>query len=229
MSISLHSVIFVDRIYLSPNCEEILNDTLRSQLCKMTGHQCVYIKFFTISPEYNEDIEMCIKAYHFITINSSKESRFQINDIKPKKQGYYNSQWTFSTNSFIPFFCSFLLFLLFSSFFIFFSFSLFSSYFPFIFSSPLAFSLPFGLSLTELVKRRKFPPHFLIPHVWFMSFLLIPLFIYFSFMTSPFMWLIVSHTFKCITWLCQVSLSWGAIWHPLIAPCVIRHPTPHKT
>ena len=29
---------FVDRIYLSPNCEEILNYTLRTQLCKMTGH-----------------------------------------------------------------------------------------------------------------------------------------------------------------------------------------------
>ena len=85
---------FVDRIYLSPNCEEILNDTLRTQLCKMTGHQSFYIKFFTISPEYNEDIGVSHKAYHLITINSSEESRFQINDIKPKKQGYYNRQWT---------------------------------------------------------------------------------------------------------------------------------------
>ena len=85
---------FVDRIYLSPNCEEILNDTLRTQLCKMTGHQSFYIKFFTISPEYNEDIGVCHKAYHLITINSSEESRFQINDIKPKKLGYYNRQWT---------------------------------------------------------------------------------------------------------------------------------------
>ena len=85
---------FVDRIYLSPNCEEILNDTLRTQLCKMTGHQNFYIKFFTISPEYNEDIGVCHKAYHLITINNSEESRFQINDIKPKKQGYYNRQWT---------------------------------------------------------------------------------------------------------------------------------------
>ena len=41
---------FVDRIYLSLNYEEILNDTLRIQLCKMIGHQSVYIKFFTISP-----------------------------------------------------------------------------------------------------------------------------------------------------------------------------------
>ena len=85
---------FVDRIYLSPNCEEILNDTLRTQLCKMIGHQSFYIKFFTISPEYNEDIGVCHKAYHLITINSSEESRFQINDIKPKKQGYYNRKWT---------------------------------------------------------------------------------------------------------------------------------------
>ena len=85
---------FVDRIYLSPNCEEILNDTLRTQLCKMTGYQSFYIKFFTISPEYNEDIGVCHKAYHLITINSSEESRFQINEIKPKKQGYYNRQWT---------------------------------------------------------------------------------------------------------------------------------------
>ena len=75
----------VDRIYLSPNCEEIINNTLRTQLCKMTGHQSVYIKFFTISSEYNEDNGICIKAYHLITINSSEESKFQINDVKPKK------------------------------------------------------------------------------------------------------------------------------------------------
>ena len=72
---------FVDRIYLSPNCEEILNDTFRTQLCKMRGHQSVYIKFFIISLEYNEDIGICIKAYHLITINSSEESRFQIIDV----------------------------------------------------------------------------------------------------------------------------------------------------
>ena len=76
---------FVDRIYLSPNCDEILNDTLIIQLCNMTGHQSFYIKFFTISPEYNEDNGICIKAYHLITINISEESRFQINYSKPKK------------------------------------------------------------------------------------------------------------------------------------------------
>ena len=83
---------FVDRIYLSPNCDEIINDTLRIQLCSMKGNQSFYIKFFIISLEYNEDNRICIKAYHLITINSSKESRFQINESKPKKQGYYNRQ-----------------------------------------------------------------------------------------------------------------------------------------
>ena len=63
---------FVDRIYLSPNCDEILNDTLRIQLCNMIEHQSFYIKFFTISPEYNEDSRMCIKTYHLITINKSE-------------------------------------------------------------------------------------------------------------------------------------------------------------
>ena len=63
---------FVDRIYLNPNCDEILNDTLIIQLCNMTGHQSFYIKFFTISPKYNEDNGICIKVYHLITINSSE-------------------------------------------------------------------------------------------------------------------------------------------------------------
>ena len=43
----------------------------------MTGHQRFYIKFFIISPEYNKDSGICIKAYHLITIQSSEESRFQ--------------------------------------------------------------------------------------------------------------------------------------------------------
>ena len=60
----------------------------------MTGHQSVYIKCFTISPKYNEDIGIYIKAYHLITINNSEELRFQINGVKPKKHGYYNRQWT---------------------------------------------------------------------------------------------------------------------------------------
>ena len=85
---------FVDRIYLSSNCAEILNDTLRIQLCNMTELQSFYIKFFTICSEYNEDSGICIKTYHLIIINNSEESRFQINDYKPKKQGYCNRQWT---------------------------------------------------------------------------------------------------------------------------------------
>ena len=43
----------------------------------MTGHQRFYIKFFIISPEYNKDSGICIKAYHLITIQSSEESRFK--------------------------------------------------------------------------------------------------------------------------------------------------------
>ena len=48
---------FVDWIYLSPNCTEILNDTLIIQLCNMTGHQSFYIKFFNISLEYDARLE----------------------------------------------------------------------------------------------------------------------------------------------------------------------------
>ena len=64
---------FVHRIYLSPNCNEILNDTLTIQLCNMIGHQSFYIKFFTISLEYNEDSGISIKAYHLITIKVSNK------------------------------------------------------------------------------------------------------------------------------------------------------------
>ena len=85
---------FVDWIYLSLNCDEILNNTLIIQLCNMTEHQSCYIKFFTISLEYNEDSGISIKFYHLFIINSTEESRFQINDYKPKIQGYYNRQWT---------------------------------------------------------------------------------------------------------------------------------------
>ena len=76
---------FIGWIYLSPNCDEILNDTLIIQLCNMTGHHSFYIKLFTISPKYNEDSGICIKVYHLITINNIEESRFQINYSKPKK------------------------------------------------------------------------------------------------------------------------------------------------
>ena len=39
----------------------------------------------------------------------------------------------------------------------------------------------------------------------------------------PPMWLNVSHSF-----LCQVSHTWGAMWHPLNSSCVIRHPRLEK-
>ena len=41
-----------------------------------------------------EYVSKPIISSHLITIKSSEESRFQINDSKPKKQGYYNRQWT---------------------------------------------------------------------------------------------------------------------------------------
>ena len=85
---------YVDQIFMSYDCMEILNDTLRTQLYKLTRTQNFYARFFSISPEYNEDAREYIKAYHLITINNSKETRIQINANKPKKIGYYNRQWT---------------------------------------------------------------------------------------------------------------------------------------
>ena len=41
-----------------------------------------------------EIIPIHLKAYHFITMNNSEETRIQINDKKPKKLGYYNRPWT---------------------------------------------------------------------------------------------------------------------------------------
>ena len=85
---------YVDRIFMSYDCMEILNDTLRTQLYKLTRTQNFYVRFFSISPEYNEDAREYIKAYHLVTMNNSKETRIQINANKPKKIGYYNRQWT---------------------------------------------------------------------------------------------------------------------------------------
>ena len=48
--------------------------------------------FFKISPEYNEDSGIFIKAFHVITLKSSEETRVQINDNKPKKIGQLNRQ-----------------------------------------------------------------------------------------------------------------------------------------
>ena len=41
---------FVDRIFLSSDYMEILNDTLRIQLYKLTRTQNYYARFFSISP-----------------------------------------------------------------------------------------------------------------------------------------------------------------------------------
>ena len=49
--------------------------------------------FFSINPEYNEDSGIVIKAFHVIILNSSEETRVQINDNKPKKIVQLNKQW----------------------------------------------------------------------------------------------------------------------------------------
>ena len=85
---------FVDRIYLSSDCMKILNDTLITQLYQLTGTQTYYVRFFSINPEYNEDIGEYLKANHLITMNNSEETRIETNDKKPKKIGYYNQPWT---------------------------------------------------------------------------------------------------------------------------------------
>ena len=64
---------FVDRIYLSSNCMEIHNDTLRTQLYQFTRTQNYYARFFSISLEYNEDTGEYLKVYYLITMNNSKE------------------------------------------------------------------------------------------------------------------------------------------------------------
>ena len=69
---------FVDRIFLSSYCMEILNDTLITQLSQLTRTQNYYVRFFSISPEYNEDTGEYLKAYHLITMNNSEETRIQI-------------------------------------------------------------------------------------------------------------------------------------------------------
>ena len=46
---------FVDQIFLSPDCREITNDTLRAQVCNLTKNNNCYAKFFSINPKYNED------------------------------------------------------------------------------------------------------------------------------------------------------------------------------
>ena len=76
---------FVDQIYLSSDCMKILNDTLITQLYQLTRTQNYYAKFFSISPEYNEDTREYLKAYHLITMNNNEETRIEINDKKNQK------------------------------------------------------------------------------------------------------------------------------------------------
>ena len=77
---------FIDQIFLRSDCREIINDTLRAQLCKLTGSHNGYAKFFSIRLEYKEDKGEYIKAFHLITINViNKGIRIQINDNKPKR------------------------------------------------------------------------------------------------------------------------------------------------
>ena len=104
--------------------------------------------------------------------------------------------------------------------------------FLFFFSFLISFPPPFGAH-HSFGQMRKFPPYFLKPNVWPLIF---PLFLLFLFMTSSPTWLNVSHGIPfphmahCEPFFqCQVSISWGAMWHPLTLPCVIRHPTPRKT
>ena len=89
-----HNFGFVDRTYLSSDCMEILNDTLRTQSYQLTRTQNYYARSFTITLEYNEDTGEYLKAYHLITMNNSEETRIEINDKKPKKLEYYNRPWT---------------------------------------------------------------------------------------------------------------------------------------
>ena len=108
-----------------------------------------------------------------------------------------------------------------------FPFSNLSSHFLFSFSHFLSL---FGAT-THSIKRRKFPPHFLTSHVWPSIFHLYSLFLYFLFMTSSTTWLHVSHGIHfphmlivSLSFLCQVSLFYGAMWHP--QPCHVSSDTP---
>ena len=73
---------------------EILNDTFRTQLYQLTRTQNCFARFFSISPEYNEDTGEYLKAYHLITMNNSEETRIEINNKKQKNLRYYNRPWT---------------------------------------------------------------------------------------------------------------------------------------
>ena len=63
---------FVDQIYLSSDCMEILNDSLITQLYQFIRTQNYYARFFSISSEYNENTREYLKTYHLITMNNSE-------------------------------------------------------------------------------------------------------------------------------------------------------------
>ena len=176
-----------------------------------------------------------------IAYNSREnEDSLSLKKIKFEATGYFFffSPPRFLFLCFIPSFLLFFLFLFLFHFPIIPS-SHFSFFFSFIFSPFPPFSLNFSppfWSIDRMGQKRKFPP--LLPQSKCVAFhfpIFIPYF-FISFMTSyptwlnmshgimPPMWLNVSHSF-----LCQVSHTWGAMWHPLTLPCVIRHPTPRKT
>ena len=77
---------FIDQIFLNSDCMEFLNDTLRTQLYKLTRTQNYYARFFSISSEYNEDTREYLKSYHLITMNNSEETIIQINDKKNQRK-----------------------------------------------------------------------------------------------------------------------------------------------
>ena len=102
-------------------------------------------------------------------------------------------------------FCFFLSFLSFFAFLLFFSHNFFSSFSLshlcfLIFSFLLAFSPLFGSSLTDWSREEASSPfpHAICVVLNFPSFFLIPLF---PFIASSIMWLVMSHTFKCTTWI----------------------------
>ena len=127
------------------------------------------------------------------------------------------------------FFLSFPSFLLFYSFL--FSHLIFSSFSPFLWS----FSLPFWSNHSFGQKEEISSP---FPQTKDVAITFPSLFPYFlnPLYDTITTWLNVSHGIhfphmaNCEPFFqCQVSLSYGAMWHPLTLPCVIRHPTPRKT
>ena len=66
---------------------------IRTQLRNLTKNHNYYAKFFSISLEYNEDDRVFIKAFHVIILNTSDETRIQINDNKPRRYDQFNRQW----------------------------------------------------------------------------------------------------------------------------------------